>query len=74
MAAAVPRQGLLGFDTGMFLIPALAKEGSIADAPVYHGVQNAFRFIRPAGVSGQVNDDLYFVNFRPSGLTDRISL
>lgn len=77
MAAAVPRQGLLGFDTGMFLINALRGGGGIADAPVYHGVQNAFRFVRagaPDGRGGYVNDDLYFVNFRPSGLTDRISL
>ncbi len=74
MAAAVPRQGLLGFDTGMFLINALSSGNGIAGAPVYHGVQNAFRFIRPAGAAGYVNNDLYFVNFRPSGLTDRISL
>jgi len=74
MAAAVPRQGLLGFDTGMFLIKVLAGGDTLSDAPVYHGVQNAFRFVSPAGVKGHVNDDLYFVNFRPSGLTDRISL
>lgn len=74
MAAAVPRQGLLGFDTGMFLIKALESVDTIADAPVYRGVQNAFRFVSPVGVKGHVNDDLYFVNFRPSGLTDRISL
>ncbi len=74
MAAAVPRQGLLGFDTGMFLITSLRSGGSLAESPVYHGVQNAFRFVRPTGIKGHVNDDLYFVNFRPSGLTDRISL
>lgn len=74
MAAAVPRQGLLGFDTGMFLIKALEAGMKPADAPVYRGVQNAFRFVRPAGIEGYVNDDLYFVNFRPSGITDRISL
>lgn len=74
MAAAVPRQGLLGFDTGMFLVKVLSGGDTLANAPVYHGVQNAFRFVSPAGVKGHVNDDLYFVNFRPSGLTDRISL
>lgn len=74
MAAAVPRQGLLGFDTGMFLIKALSRGVRPADAGVYHGVQNAFRFVSPRGTEGYVNDDLYFVNFRPSGLTDRISL
>lgn len=74
MAATVPRQGLLGFDTGMFLISTLRNGTRLADAPVYHGVQNAFRFVRPEGIEGNVNDDLYFVNFRPSGLTDRISL
>lgn len=74
MAAAVPRQGLLGFDTGMFLITSLRSGLSLAESPVFHGVQNAFRFVRPTGIKGFVNDDLYFVNFRPSGLTDRISL
>ena len=74
MAAAVPRQGLLGFDTGMFLVSTLRSGMRLADAPVFHGVQNAFRFVRPKGIEGNVNDDLYFVNFRPSGLTDRISL
>ncbi len=70
MGSYVPRQGLLGFDTAMYLIGALGGEHK----ETYRGVQNGYHFIRPAGVSGYVNNDLYFVNFRPSGLIDRIAL
>lgn len=71
MGNYVPRQGLLGFDTAMYLIGALKDTTPVT---TYNGVQNGFHFVRPAGVAGFVNDDLYFVNFRPSGLIDRIEL
>lgn len=71
MGSYVPRQGLLGFDTAMYLIGALRKDTPVS---AYNGVQNGFHFVRPSGVEGYVNDDLYFVNFRPSGLIDRIEL
>lgn len=66
MEAAVPRQGLLGFDTGMFLIRNLA-EGT----EKYDGVQNGFRFINASPDSGSYNDVLYFINFRPGGITEK---
>lgn len=71
MGSYVPRQGLLGFDTAMYLIGALRNDNPVS---LYNGVQNGFHFVRPSGVEGYVNDDLYFVNFRPSGLIDRIEL
>lgn len=76
MAPGVPRQGLFGFDTGMYLIRALqANHGDFSIAtPAYTGVQNGFDFFAPDGAKGLVNDCLYFVNFRPSGLIDRIVL
>lgn len=69
----VPRQGLFGFDTGMFLINALAHPRTDGFLP-YMGVQNGFSFTRPTAASGWVNNELYFINFRPSGLIDKITL
>ncbi|MCC8070374.1 MAG: LysM peptidoglycan-binding domain-containing protein [Bacteroidales bacterium] len=76
MSKAVPRQGLFGFDTGMFLIRSLrANRGDYTSyTPTYKGLQNGFDFTRPAGVAGHINEQLYFINFRPSGLIDKISL
>lgn len=71
MGNFVPRQGLLGFDTGMYIIGALRNDYPVS---TYNGVQNGFHFNRPEGVKGHVNTELYFVNFRPSGLIDRIEL
>lgn len=67
---AVPRQGLFGFDSGMFLIRALKRnQGDFGKAvPTNYGVQNSFNLVSPAGAKGYVNDVLYFINYRPSGL------
>lgn len=73
MANFVPRQGLFGFDTGMYLINALRNGSAELSGKPYLGVQNGFDFVR-AGAGGWVNDELYFINFRPSGLIDKISL
>ncbi len=71
MANFMPRQGLFGFDAGMFIINWL-RSGS--ENPVkWEGVQNGFDFEQiPAG--GNVNSKLYFINYRPSGLIDKKSL
>lgn len=79
MEQAVPRQGLLGFDTGMMAIRALRRNGGdfTVSSPVYRGVQNGFSFRRADGsnpASGWVNDVLYFINFRPGGLIERTML
>lgn len=71
----VPRQGLFGFDTGMFLINSLRGQ-HMDGQPLtpYVGVQNGFNFVKSYGSAGWVNDELYFINFRPSGLIDKIAL
>ncbi len=78
MGSYVPRQGLLGFDTGLFLLKWLENAPDLNEARnsiiTYNGVQNGFHFVRPDRAAGLVNNDLYFVNFRPSGLVDRIAL
>lgn len=69
MEAAVPRQGLLGFDTGMYLIRNIAF-----DEERYDGVQNGFHFINSSPDQGAFNNVLYFINFRPGGQIDKYSL
>ncbi len=76
MANYMPRQGLLGFDTGMFLIDALLTNGGDFDkaSPEYNGVQNGYHFVRRPGEFGWINDKLYLINYRPGGTIERISL
>ncbi len=70
---AIPVQGILGFDTGMFIIKALNDNiDHDADFELYYdGIQNNYHFIKPANGYGKINDSLYFINFRPSGIIDR---
>lgn len=71
MESVVPRQGLMGFDAGMFLIPYLTDGTRSHD-----GVQNGYRFV-PASEStdaGLYNDMLYFITFRPGGTVDKTAL
>lgn len=75
MANFVPRQGLFGYDTAMFLINALRSGNAGSELPAkWNGVQNGFDFIRAGQGGGLVNDELYFINYRPSGLIDKYSL
>ncbi len=70
---AIPVQGILGFDTGMYLIRAL-NDNVRRDVDFemrYDGIQNDYHFSVPVGGAGKVNDSLYFINFRPSGIVDR---
>ena len=62
----VPRQGVYGFDTGMYLIRALnVNNGDFSRYPSsYFGIQNSFEFIhQPEG--GLVNDEMFIINFAP---------
>lgn len=72
MASLVPRQGLFGFDTGMYLIKALKANGGDFNlfTPAYNGVQNGFDFHHSPG-GGFVNNDLYIINFRTDGRVDK---
>ncbi|MCM1332836.1 MAG: LysM peptidoglycan-binding domain-containing protein [Bacteroides sp.] len=72
MMAAVPVQGILGFDTGFFLLSAIDNDIEILDGNTFHnGIQSGFHFVKQDDAKGKVNDLLYFVNFRPSGLIDK---
>lgn len=73
MANFVPRQGLFGYDTAMFLINYLRSRSADGKPQRWEGVQNGFDFKQTPG-GGWVNDELYFINYRPSGLIDKITL
>ena len=66
MENAVPRLGLLGFDTGMVVIPYMLNGGD-----KYDGVQNGYYLVRSGENGGAYNDALYFVTFRPGNVTDK---
>lgn len=71
----VPRQGVYGFDTGMFLIRALnSNNGDFRKTPVsYFGVQNSFEFIEEAN-GGLVNDEMFIINFAPGNTIFKFGL
>lgn len=73
---AEPKQGFLGLDLGMYLIKALRQNGGDfeTDSPQWDGVQNGFRLVRGEPQAGWSNDVIYFINYRPSGLIDRIEM
>lgn len=72
MMTAVPAQGMLGFDTAYFLLSAIDDDINVLDGNTfYNGVQSGFHFVSQPGALGKVNDLLYFVTFRPSGLVDK---
>lgn len=69
MENAIPRQGMLGFDTGMFVLGYLKNPSKR-----YDGVQNAFSFSVPEGAQGECNTSLYLINYRPGGLIEKTNL
>lgn len=73
MLTAVPRQGLLGFDTGCWLINTINTYGHRRELS-FDGVQTGFHFVEHPDAQGKVNDVLYLINFRPSGLVNKTSI
>lgn len=72
MMAAAPLQGLLGYDTAMYLLRSLAMPMSFpTETPQYNGVQNGFNFVSQGNGAGFCNDVVYFVTFKPGTLIDR---
>lgn len=71
MISTAPLQGTLGFDTGMFILSMYSNHGKLTDVPAYTGVQNGFRFTNSDNAKGNINDTLYFINFRPDGTVEK---
>lgn len=74
-ADKIPKQGVYGFDTGMFLLNAMNANGGDFNlfTPPYDGLQNAFRLKR-SGDGGFVNEELYIINYTPSGVTYKFGI
>ncbi len=71
MISTAPLQGTLGFDTGMFILSMYSNHGKLIDVPAYTGVQNGFKFTNTDNAKGNINDTLYFINFRPDGTVEK---
>ncbi|MDE6073868.1 MAG: hypothetical protein K2F80_04645 [Muribaculaceae bacterium] len=76
MLEAVPSQGLLGYDTAVFLIRSLRNnEGNFSESSMaYDGVQSGFDIYRPEGIKGLVNMNLYFVTYGPNRATTKVQI
>lgn len=76
MLETVPSQGLLGYDTAIFIIKSLRNnEGDFSESSMaYDGVQSGFDITRPEGAKGLVNMNLYFVTFGPDRTTTKVQI
>lgn len=70
MTESVPSTGILGFDTGTYLLKNLRVNDGLfspTDPDSYSGVQSTFRFERADAEGGYVNTALYLIHYLPSG-------
>ncbi len=76
MMNAIPKQGILGFDAGMYIIKALKKNHGDFNHNnyTYNGIQSGYKFKRTTAWSGLVNNSLYLINFRPSGIIEKTEI
>ena len=77
MKNASPRYALLGFDTGMYFMSAIAQHGkNFAQYdlfPDYSSLQTDFKFERINNWSGFINKSFYFVHLSPDHTIEKIS-
>lgn len=76
MIKASPQYGLLGFDTGLYFLQAVAKNGKNFSnydlTPSGNALQTDFRFERINNWSGFINKSFYFIHFTPYMTTEKI--
>ena len=61
---AVPNMAIYGFDTGMYLLKSLGRDGIIDDeTPLYKGIQTSFRWERGDNWRGYTNQAVEVVHF-----------
>lgn len=76
MMKASPQYGLLGFDTGLYFLQAIAKNGKNFSnydlTPSGNALQTDFEFERINNWSGFINKSFYFIHFTPYMTTDKI--
>ncbi len=75
MLETTPAQGLLGYDTGMFILHSFnANDRKLNITTPYHGIQNGYEFISPDDIEGYINATLYLIKFNSNGSTDKSTL
>ncbi len=72
MENATPRQGLLGFDTGTYILRLELLDDPNPVRMKYAGIQNEYDFARVDG-GGWVNNALLLLNYLPGGEIKKIS-
>lgn len=76
MMKASPQYGLLGFDTGLYFLQAIAKNGKNFSNYELNASGNAlqtdFEFERINNWSGFINKSFYFIHFTPYMTTQKI--
>jgi hypothetical protein len=77
MKNASPRYAILGFDTGLYFMNAIAKYGkNFANYELPDGnnsIQTAFKFERINNWSGFINKSFYFVHLSPDMKIEKIT-
>lgn len=69
MLNVTPKQGLLGYDTTMFIIRSVINNSEFEPTYNYTGIQNTFNFSQSHNIEGFLNKSLYFIQFSDSGET-----
>ena len=66
MLESYPHMGLLGFDTGCYIIESMGNAHDINETTdLYKGIQTGFKFSRIDGCEGLVNQAITLVHFSP---------
>lgn len=68
----MPVLGILGFDAGMFVIDLLRQRAETGEFPLnFSGIQSELQ-LRQYGGAGYYNDALYFINYLPGGVIQKV--
>lgn len=73
-----PKYGLLGYDTGLYFMTALAQYGKSFDDNLLRikvpTLQSVFNFEEVSAHSGYMNTGLYFIHYKPDMTIEKIDL
>lgn len=80
MVEAVPTQGVLGYDIGLYIIRGLREKAATGVFPTdFSGLQSELRLVRASGPEsgesgGLYNEALLLIHFLPGGTVEKICL
>jgi LysM repeat protein len=67
MINSYPKYGVLGYDTGLYFLKAMAVTGNHFDKNIlnnsFHGIQTGFSFERVNNWGGLINKNVYLINY-----------